>query len=197
MKKNSEYVGVDEKYIPEDEKYVDESLLGDKEETKKTLKKIAKGIGIGYLVFIIFFIIIFISMLVLFFMIFKTAGGMFTNVNDRIENFDSSMQRQIDSSQLEMENSKLQIENQYFNSKFEMFSGTKPKMLVSKLLDDVATNNKNNGKNLITVKYNEINTNEPDKVIEIKQSLEQEKQYEVILDYDTNGLVNFITIEDL
>ena len=28
MKKNGQYVGVDEKYIPEEEKYVDESLLG-------------------------------------------------------------------------------------------------------------------------------------------------------------------------
>ena len=31
MKKNGEFVGVDEKFIPEDEKYVDESLLGNKE----------------------------------------------------------------------------------------------------------------------------------------------------------------------
>ena len=35
MKKNGEFVGVDEKFIPEDEKYVDESLVGDKEKAKK------------------------------------------------------------------------------------------------------------------------------------------------------------------
>ena len=28
MKRNSQYIGVDEKYIPENEKYVDDSLLG-------------------------------------------------------------------------------------------------------------------------------------------------------------------------
>ena len=32
MKKNGEYVGIDEKYVSENEKYVDESLLGNKEQ---------------------------------------------------------------------------------------------------------------------------------------------------------------------
>lgn len=36
MKKNGEYVGIDEKYV-------DESLLGNKEETKKTATSIFKG----------------------------------------------------------------------------------------------------------------------------------------------------------
>ena len=58
MKKNGEFVGVDEKFIPEDEKYVDESLLGDKEKTKKTAKKFAKG----YLIFFVIFTIFAISM---------------------------------------------------------------------------------------------------------------------------------------
>lgn len=43
MKKKGEYVGIDEKYVPENEKYVDESLLGNKEETKKTATSIFKG----------------------------------------------------------------------------------------------------------------------------------------------------------
>ncbi len=60
MKKNAEFVGVDEKYIPEDEKYVDESILGNKEETREYLKnakkkgiKVAKGVAIGYICFIV------------------------------------------------------------------------------------------------------------------------------------------------
>jgi len=58
MKKNGEYVGVDEKFIPENEKYVDESLLGDKEKAKKTAKKFAKG----YLIFFVIFMVFAISM---------------------------------------------------------------------------------------------------------------------------------------
>ena len=49
MKKNGEYVGVDEKFIPEDEKYVDESLLEIKEESTRKIKKTAKTIVIGYI----------------------------------------------------------------------------------------------------------------------------------------------------
>ena len=40
MKKNSEYVGVDEKFIPEDEKYVKDSVLGNREESKNKIKKV-------------------------------------------------------------------------------------------------------------------------------------------------------------
>ena len=55
MKKNAEYVGVDEKYIPEEERYV--------EGNSKKDAKILKGVGIGYLTFITF---IFIAVIVVF-----------------------------------------------------------------------------------------------------------------------------------
>lgn len=58
MKKNGEFVGVDEKFIPENEKYVNESLLGDKEKSQK----IAKRFGIGYFVMMFIPIIVFIIM---------------------------------------------------------------------------------------------------------------------------------------
>ena len=75
MKKNGQYVGVDEKYIPEEEKYVDNNLnneikndmhdiyqgakgyITDKDNQEKIKNvgrkglKIAKGIGIGYIIF--------------------------------------------------------------------------------------------------------------------------------------------------
>ena len=62
MKKNSEYVGVDEKFIPENEKYVNDSILGSKEESKKKMKKALKiGLGVWAIwvfVGIAFFIIV-------------------------------------------------------------------------------------------------------------------------------------------
>ena len=45
MKKNAEYIGVDEKYIPEEERYV--------EDDSKKDSKISKGVGIGYLVVVV------------------------------------------------------------------------------------------------------------------------------------------------
>lgn len=56
MKKNGEFVGVDEKYIPENEKYVDESLLGDREKSKKAAKRFAKGYLIFFVIFFVFVI---------------------------------------------------------------------------------------------------------------------------------------------
>ena len=53
MKKNNQYVGVDEKYIPDDEKYIDDK------NNEKT-KKIIKGIGIGYLAIILIAIAVFV-----------------------------------------------------------------------------------------------------------------------------------------
>lgn len=91
MKKNGQYVGVDEKYIPEEEKYVDneanEEIKGKineelssftnyitdndtKENIKKAGKKglkIAKRIGIGYIIFLVIIVIMAISTFVFVF----------------------------------------------------------------------------------------------------------------------------------
>ena len=75
MKKNSKYVGVDEKFIPEDEKYVDDSLLGDKEKTKKV-------IGTGFLVYSVIFLVIFVAV---FIMIFRFTGKKSKQAEDIIE----------------------------------------------------------------------------------------------------------------
>ena len=73
MKKNAEYIGVDEKYIPEEERYV--------EGNSKKDSKILKGIGIGYL---IVYIVIFLITIVVFAIILMN----FININNnRKENF--------------------------------------------------------------------------------------------------------------
>lgn len=78
MKKNGEFVGVDEKFIPEDEKYVDESLVGDKEKTKK----VAKRIGIAQLVMMFIPFIIFIIMAIFMVTQFNKVGN---NYEDTIK----------------------------------------------------------------------------------------------------------------
>ena len=56
MKKNGNYVGVDEKFIPEEEKYVDESLNMSSKERKKMAKTIINGQMI--FIFAIFIVVI-------------------------------------------------------------------------------------------------------------------------------------------
>lgn len=78
-----------------------------------------------------------------------------------------------------------------------MYSGTSSKLIVTTLLDNVVTNNKKNSDKIITVIYNETTTTEPNEIVELKQSFEQGKKYEVMLDYNTNGLANKVTIKDI
>lgn len=68
MKKNAEYVGVDEKYIPEEERYV--------EGNSKKDAKILKGVGIGYITFITF---IFIAVIAVFGIVIMN----FVNINNK------------------------------------------------------------------------------------------------------------------
>ena len=73
MKKNAQYIGVDEKYIPEEERYVE----GD----SKKDAKILKGVGIGYLVVFVFIFLIVIIGFVVIVMNFIDIN------NNRKENF--------------------------------------------------------------------------------------------------------------
>lgn len=214
MKKNGEYVGVDEKFIPENEKYVDESLLGNKEESKKTIKKVAKGIGIGYLVYIGFILAFVIGMMIFVFTMFnntrKTQVEMMDSFQQKQDEMMNSVQQQqnidgitssFQQNKDEMINSVQQQQNEFektsFNSNFELYSGTKTKLLVTTILDKVVTNNKTNSDKIIRVIYNTTNTIEPNEIVELKKSFKQGKEYEVMLDYDTNGFVNKVTIMDI
>lgn len=216
MKKNSHYVGVDEKYIPEDEKYVDESLLGgtdeirdgvsegikkirgyvtdkDNQEKFKTFGrkglKIAKGIGIGYIAFfgiiIFMFLLTFIVFIVNMFKINSRKDDIYDNAKDQIDGIYEQMNQYTDS------------DIRWFNSSFETYSGTKSLFMVSSLLDKIVTNNKTERDHIITVVYGDTNTTDPKEIVSIKHSLNDDKKYEVYLDYDSNGFVNMVTLTEL
>lgn len=198
MKKNNQYVGVDEKFIPEEDKYVDETKnstdgLNEKinegiDKAKPYAKKglkIAKRIGIGYLVFVGFIflmvIIVFVTIFVNFFKVNKMSDDIIENSQNIINN---------------TQNNITGIEKETFNNKFEIYSGTKSKNMVSNLLDTVVTNNKKDTDHLVIVIFNDISTIDTDKIIDIKRSLDDNKKYEVILDYSNSGYVNKVTIEE-
>lgn len=208
MKKNGEYVGVDDKYIPEDEKYVDDSLLGDKQINQENIKKVAKKIGIGYLIFMGLIIAVPIGLMIFFGIrfnnYFNKSKNMFNEVLDKttsqIEKSQSTINKAEEDFQEKINKQKEQankIEADSFNKNFEPYSGTVYTLFLNTLLDNVVTNNKKNSDKLITVVYNTTTTSNPDEIITLKQSFEEGKKYESILDYDSNGLVNKVTIKDL
>ena len=123
MKKNGEYVGVDEKFIPEDEKYVDGKVVENKEKSKENAKKILKiGIGafVGYFVFILV-IIICIS----FFVIKGFASGAknFIDVKKDVEETQeigkekiNEIEQQVQQTTIDVEENQQQYKQQYENT---------------------------------------------------------------------------------
>lgn len=227
MKKNGQYVGVDEKYIPEEEKYVDNETNGEikdsindglrsvknyvtdkdnQEKFKQTGKKglkVLKGLGIGYLVFIGIVIVLVVSVFVLVFVnmakmnnraddVYEQAGSIIDKVTDEMDN-NSSTNNNSNSGQTNDDYSKVQIKA--FNAPFELYSGSQSGFFLENLLDKVVTNNKTEADHIITVVYNETMTAVPDEITTLKQNFEDSKEYEVSLDYDTDGFVNKITIK--
>ena len=228
MKKNGDYVGVDEKYIPEEEKYVDNEIneeikdtvndgirsiknyVTDKdnqEKIKKTGKKglkILKGLGIGYLVFIGIILVLVISVFVVAFIniarindktddIQDQAGSIIDQVTDEMNNQSNSTNN---GSNLDSIIDKYnEVEIRMFNAPFELFAGSQSGFLLENLLQKVITNNKTESDHMITVIYNETMTATPDEITALKQNFEDGEEYEVSLDYDTDGFVNKITIQ--
>ena len=88
-----------------------------------------------------------------------------------------------------------QNEIKQYNSKFDIYSGKQYGNFLDNLLENVINNNKTQKEHIITVKYNQKETNIPEEIKKIKSQLEKLDEYEVTLDYDDNGYVNKVTIE--
>ena len=82
-----------------------------------------------------------------------------------------------------------------FNSKFEFKTGTQSGFFLSSLIDDVITSNKKNKDQKIEVIFlNENYGTDANKVLTIKSKIKDSTNYEITLDYDTDGYINKITI---
>ena len=144
-------------------------------------------------IIITFIVIIFIGFICFFTLksVIQQKKTISNNLNDtNINNTESEIYSDINDMINEQEINS-------FNSKFEIRSGTQYKSTINFILDDVVTNNKKNKDMLITVVYRDTNTTDPDTIVNVKQSLQDWTKYEVKLDYDNNGYVNKVTIEDI
>lgn len=213
MKKNEQYVGVDEKYIPEEEKYVNNNLnneikndmhdiykgakeyISDKDNQEKIKKigrkglKIAKGIGIGYLIFVGSLIVIILAIFIFVFSDFFTINKQGDEIRDKATNIIDTSINNIDDGY-----NKMDIDD--FNFDIETYKGTQYGSTVSNLLDNVITKIKKNANHSITVMYGETVTSKADEITTLKKQFDKTSQYEVSLDYDSNGYINKVTITD-
>ena len=83
-----------------------------------------------------------------------------------------------------------------FNSDIESYSGTQYGSTISTLLDNIITKIKKNTDHSITVIYGNTTTSKADEITTLKKQFDKTMQYEVSLDYDSNGYINKVTIID-
>ena len=189
MKKNGEFVGVDEKYVPEDEKYVDESFLGKNKKIPKFVKILIGGvIGIYITILITVFITIIIG-------VFLTMGLSFKITNIASEGFDFI----FDQIKNNMNGEDFNINNKEsaksFNFEFSIIEGES--VFADINLSKIITNNKTNHEHIIMVVYKDKCATTEDDILSIKKLLEKNKAYYYSLGYDENGYINKVTIKDI
>lgn len=204
-KKNGEYVGVDEKYIPEDEKYVDESLLGNKEESKRKIKKIAKGVGIGYIVYVCLIVII---SLVVFITVFKFMGSIFKQTQSQVDKQYIDIEQQIEETKDKYENMQNQINNQIqeweTNSKINthnntlqnLYTGSQKGINIKNALKKVIEINQQDDVK-ITVVYNGTSTQDASQIGNISNSFEDFNDYLITYDYNSDGYIVTMNISNV
>lgn len=202
MKKNGQYVGVDEKYIPKDEKYVDNDLnseikddlhnmykgakgyVSDKDNQKKMKNvgrkglKVLKGIGIGYIVFLGIIVLIFL-------IIIGTMISRSSKMDKNSKDFEDLSNNVVN---------KMEIEN--FNYEIELYSGTQYGQMVKELLDNIVTKVKKNTEHSISVVYDSKTISKADEITALKKQINTTTEYEVSMDYDSNGFINKVTISN-
>ena len=120
----------------------------------------------------------------------KNRKNNFDNLNTNKSNFDDEYNRISDEMNKMIDNQRVSS----FNSKFEMNSGTQNGFFVTGLIDDIITSNKKQNEHIISVTYNGVTTQDEETIRGFKSNFENNKNYEVILDYDENGYVNSVTI---
>lgn len=88
------------------------------------------------------------------------------------------------------------IDADMFNIQFSGMNGQKSTFFINDYLDKIVTNNKKHQEHIITVKYQDKETSNPDEIIAIKKGLDESKQYELSTDYDQAGFINKLTITE-
>lgn len=81
-----------------------------------------------------------------------------------------------------------------FNGVFELYNGSNSGRQLTNLLEEVITSNKKEDKK-ITIKYLEIETQDPTEIKNLKMELNEDDKFEVSFEYDKDGYIYELTIE--
>jgi len=112
----------------------------------------------------------------------NTQNSITENIFNSIDNMNKDTKKEMDKAK--------------FNNSIEILNGTKMGGTVTTLLDRIITSNKTQERK-ITVKYNEIETQNEDELKNIKRKIETFDDYEITFEYDAEGFINKVLIEKL
>ena len=131
-----------------------------------------------------------------FFSIFENITNEEIDITQNIINDSEKGNNETNTTVFKGETEKIttQFEINSFNNIFEMYSGTQKGGHVIAFLDCVITNNKTEERK-ITIKYLESETQNENEIKSIKRKMETFDNYDVTLEYDTDGFINKATIE--
>lgn len=144
-------------------------------------------------------VIMIISIIVFFGIgISSVKNGFEKSYNDSNNDISSNNNISIDdlkeNSEIETNKENGKSEQEKFRFNLNYSNGRKAEIFVKSMLNDVITSNKTNKDKIITVKFNDITTQDPEQILEIEKQLIKYEEYDVLLDYDEDGFVNLITI---
>ena len=100
-----------------------------------------------------------------------------------------------DEGKAEEERQKRELESKVYSFNFRYSSGKKSGFFVKSDLNEVINSNRTNNERFITVKFNDIETQDAEEILKIIDQIDTRKDYNVLLDYDSEGFVNSITIK--
>ncbi len=118
---------------------------------------------------------------------FKRIFKMFTNI------FDNTSEIIMEESSKKMD----EMEKQAYNQSFEMFSGKQKGLIVKNSIIDAIVSNAEFEDKEMTVKYNDIETKDLEEIKDLQTSLDSSKTYKVSYEYDEDGYIYKVLIEDV
>ena len=98
-------------------------------------------------------------------------------------------------SSISEEKAKKELESKVYDFNWRYSSGKKSGVFVERDLNNVINSNRTNKERFITVKFNDIETQDSEEILKIIDQLDTYKDYNVLLDYDTDGFITVITIK--
>ena len=170
--------------------------------TKEVLTSGAKHFSKFLLIPVVLFVFVFVSIVIFGFISSSKADKRYqervkqqqeeaNKFQEQVEKIQDKVMDKIEESKEEYKKSENEWDKDTFNMQFFGDNGTRNAIFVKNTLDDIIKSNKTYDKK-ITLVFDGREVTDESEIISIKQSLSGD--YEVSLDYDSDGYINKVTV---